>query len=257
MRLHVLSDLHLEFASLEIPDTDADAVVLAGDIGNGTQGLHWAIDRWAGSGRPIVYVAGNHEFYGHDLNDMRQELLAMTKLARDAGTPVWVLDNEALDLPGLDVRFLGTTLWTNYTLLGDAEAAMQRAKTGLNDHRQIRQKGAFFSPQDALVLHRQSVQWLEAQLLQPFSGRTVVVTHHAPSILSILPRYRDHPLSAAFASNLDPLLELADLWIHGHTHFAYDYKLGRCRVVCNPRGYDLPGRTEKTGFSPTLMVPVL
>jgi calcineurin-like phosphoesterase family protein len=89
----------------------------------------------------------------------------------------------------------------------------------------------------ALSDHEQSRRWIEDQLALPYAGKTVVVTHHGPSARSIHPRYLGEPVNAAFVSELDGLVEKADLWLHGHVHDSFDYMVGDCRVVANPRGY--------------------
>jgi len=137
------------------------------------------------------------------------------------------------------VRFLGATLWTDYRLpLNRTQRQlMQAAEQGLNDHRIIKTQEGTFSAARALEEHEQSKRWLQRQLAAAYDGRTVVVTHHAPHPLSVHPRYASDPLNAAFASDLTELLSLADLWLHGHVHDSFDYKVDGRRVVVNPRGY--------------------
>jgi Icc-related predicted phosphoesterase len=205
MKLHILSDLHTEFADFGPPETDADAVILAGDIGVGLEGLRWAARHFPD--RPIVYVPGNHEFYGHDI--------ALTgSLKSEAPRNISVLSDDRLVLDG--VRFLGTTLWTDFKLHGEADAWFARQR----------------------------------------AGPTVVVTHHLPASSSIAKRYADDPLNPAFASRLEGLIEAHQptLWVHGHTHEPFDYELFGTRVVCNPRGY--PGEQDRIGFRPDLTVVV-
>ena len=136
---------------------------------------------------------------------------------------------------------------------------MREAKHSLIDHECIRcAPESRFTPPQAQALHREAVAWLASKLAKPHDGKTVVVTHHLPSMQSVAERFKASPLSAAFASNLDHLVERADLWIHGHTHDNFDYRLGKCRVVCNPRGY-VRERYERTEvenktFKPELVV---
>jgi hypothetical protein len=114
---------------------------------------------------------------------------------------------------------------------------MDIAEQGLNDHRVIRTGGRKFSAARALAEHDHSRAWLTGQLATPFDGKTVVVTHHGPHPLSIHPRYAGDPVNAAFVSDLGPLLARAPFWFHGHVHDSFDYRVGGCRVVANPRGY--------------------
>lgn len=251
MRIRVLSDLHLELSPWVPPKVSADVTVLAGDIHSHTHTLDWIEQYIQG---PVIYVPGNHEFYGAELHGIRAEL------KRRAGGRVRVLDNDGIEIEG--VRFIGSTLWTDYKLYDtgpEMAFAMREAKLHLLDHQCIRcAPHVSFSPSQALGLHRESVAWLAGELAKSFDGKTVVVTHHLPSMQSVAERFKTSPLSAAFASNLDHWVERADLWIHGHTHDNFDYRLGKCRVVCNPRGY-VRERNERTevenkAFQPELVI---
>jgi predicted phosphodiesterase len=247
MKLHILSDLHTEFADFVPPATDGEAVILAGDIGVGVEGVRWAARHYPV--RPVIYVPGNHEFYGHDI-DLTAELEAA------APNNIMVLSDDVFVLDG--VRFLGSTLWTDFKLHGEGEAwfARERARRCMNDFVRIRQGGHKFRPEDSVVLHEASRTWLVRQLEQAFDGPTVVVTHHLPALKSIASRYANDALNPAFASRLEGMIERYQpaLWIHGHTHDPCDYKLFRTRVVCNPRGY--PGEYGRAGFKPDLTVVV-
>ncbi len=247
MKLHVLSDLHTEFSDFDPPETDADLVVLAGDIGVGTDGIRWAARQYPET--PVVYVPGNHEYYGHDID-------GAGFLSAAAPANIHVLNNESLELGG--IRFLGTTLWTDFRLFGEGEAwfARQQAQALMEDFHSIRIGGRKFTPEDSVRIHEASKAWLTGELDKVFDGTTVVVSHHLPAMLSIASEYRDDPLSAAFASRLEDVIEehRPDLWIHGHTHVPCDYEIYGTRVVCNPRGY--PSETEARGFAPGLIVDV-
>lgn len=235
MKIQLASDVHLELLQqalpgerLILPAYGADVLVLAGDITNGTQ----AIDLFKDWPVPVLYVAGNHEFYGHALEQVR---VSLAKAAE--GTSIRFLDNGTADFGG--VRFLGCTLWTDYRLYSDRsqEELMRNAERCLNDHRLIQSNGHVFSAADALREHEHSCRWLEHELAAPYDGKTVVITHHGPHPRSIHPRYTENATNAAFASKLDRLLTCADLWLHGHVHDSFDYNEGGCRVVANPLGY--------------------
>ena len=230
MKLHVLNDLHIEFEDFAPPATDADVVVLAGDIGVGLGGQRWAETRFPD--KPVIYVPGNHEFYHHDI-------ALMDALKAEAPDNVYVLNDDQVIIDG--VRFLGSTLWTDFALFGEADRffAMQTARQGMTDFSIISNDGRRFTPEDAIRLHTASREWLATMLAEPFDGTTVVVTHHAPSSRSVHPRYAHDLLTPAFASNLENLMDgdRAALWIHGHMHESFDYEVYGTRVVCNPRGY--------------------
>jgi predicted phosphodiesterase len=230
VRLHVLSDLHIEVTDFDPPETGADVVVLAGDIHNGTQGLEWAAARFPG--RRILYVPGNHEYYDGEL---RSVMDALAGRARELG--IGLLDNAATEIDG--VRFLGATLWTDFCLDGAArrEEVMQLSRPYIVDFRAIRDGDGLFTPEASVQLHEASRKWLSDRLAEPFSGRTVVITHHAPHPLSVHARFTSHPANGGFVSNLEHMMGASVLWIHGHTHNSFDYSVGGTRVVCNPRGY--------------------
>jgi predicted phosphodiesterase len=237
VKLQVASDLHLEFLRKPFPGERlispahrADVLVLAGDIANGFD----AIELFKNWPVPVLYLAGNHEFYGHSIEQMRLDL-------RDAaaGTNITFLDNDVADFGG--VRFLGTTLWTDYRLnvYQSQRQSMDKAELSINDHRLIGCGQGRFSAANALAEHELARTWLGSELNKPYDGKTVVITHHAPHPFSVHPRYVGNPVNAAFVSDLSELLPKADLWIHGHVHDSFDYQVGRCRVIANPRGYAL------------------
>lgn len=183
----------------------------------------------------------------------------MLRLLRDAAaeTGVHFLDNDEIVING--IRFLGATLWTDFNLFGieQQSASMAAGMNGLNDFRLINDGGVPFTPSDAAALCNQSINWLKTKLIKESSlVKTVVVTHHLPSMQSVADRYKNDVLSACFASNLDELFGYSKLWIHGHTHDSFDYMSNGTRVVCNPRGYVHQGKQENLRFNPELVVEI-
>ena len=234
MRIRVHSDLHLEFKDWSPPKADADVVVLAGDIHVGVKGIEWA--RRSFPAIPIVYVPGNHEFYGEHIHDLTQELVVEGRRLE-----VDVLDGGSTTISG--VRFLGATLWTDFALAGadpsSIARAMADAQYGMYDFHVIRcGDNRKFRPTDARAIHLTRVRWLRSQLAEGYVGATVVVTHHLPHRRSIHPKYEASDLNPSFASDLGNLMgPSVSLWIHGHTHESCDYVVNGTRVICNPRGY--------------------
>ena len=250
MRIHVLSDLHLEIAAWQPPPVECDVVVLAGDIANHVRGIEWGRHIWPD--KIILYVPGNHEFYRRERTETLQQ---MRVAARELG--VHLLDNDEVVIAG--VRFLGSTLWTDFELFGKdlKQAALAEGELYLNDFHLIRERDRIFSPARSVQLHKTSRKWLAEKLQHSFPGKTVVITHHLPSAHSVAERYKTSLSSACFASRLDDLLGASTLWIHGHTHDSFDYVLRGTRVVCNPRGYCRdPARPENLAFDPMLAVEV-
>lgn len=254
MRLYVASDLHLEFDGM-LPDEasfEADVILLPGDIWKGDQGIYWARATWPG--KPIVYVAGNHEYYGKIMGHVESAL----RLAA-AETGVHYLQNDEIVIDG--VRFIGATLWTDTRLFGDrwTQPVVWSNLLKLNDFRVIRSGGgdSAFSIREMIELHEISRAYIKDRLAEPFDGKTVVVTHHAPSMRSVQPRYADDPTSAGFASDCTELFGVPDLWVHGHMHDSSDYVESGTRVICNPRGYpSREGTNENEAFNPGLLLDV-
>lgn len=267
MKLWVLSDLHRDYQDwgpLYVPD--ADACVVAGDVGQGlVRSMRW-LQEVVGYHMPVVMVAGNHEFYRGAVVESYMEALTAEHECPD----VHLLEDSSVVLGG--VRFVGATLWTDYEVMtaagGDLSTAtgdlamarawaMEVASSQLNDHRAIsytKRPWQRWTPAHAARRHETSRAFLEASLAQPFDGPTVVVTHHAPHPGSIHPRYAGQSLNAAFASDLSAVIEAGrpDLWVHGHVHDCHDYLVGRTRVICNPKGYG----SENPSFIPDLVVEV-
>lgn len=245
MKIQILSDLHIEFEPFELPATDADVIVLAGDINVGAAGLEWALATIKTT--PVIYVLGNHEYYRYAFPDL-------CKLLKNKahGTHVHVLENDSVVIHG--IRFLGCTLWTDFMLNGNPALARFDAERTLADYHAVRITAPYrkLRAADTAAAHQCSRAWLEQELTNS-DLPTVVVTHHAPATGSIAEQYKTSMLNPAFISNLDNLVAAsgARCWIHGHTHSHFDYTLGDTRVVCNPRGYpNEPGMQ----FDPTFTV---
>ena len=247
MKIHVLNDLHVEFGDFDVPTTDADVVVFAGDIGVGVGGLDWIESQ--NINKPIIYVLGNHEHYHHEIG-------LIDEIVKNAPPNIHVLDNSAIEINS--VRFLGCTLWTDFLIFGatDKWFSMQHAKMAMADFDLIKFNGRSFNPEDSISLHERDVDWLSSMLSIPFIGKTIVVTHHFPSSKSIHPRFASDLLTPAFGSQLENMMgeERVALWIHGHTHDAFDYDVNGTRVVCNPRGY--MGFERSENFQADLLVEI-
>ena len=191
MNLHVLSDLHTEFSNFSAPNTGADVVILAGDIGVGLGGIEWAASQFPKV--PVIYVPGNHEYHGHDV-------ALIDELIKQSMPNIHVLNNDMIVLDG--VRFLGCTLWTDFKLYGEGVAwfARQRAKQSIEDFVSIKSGKRLFTPEDSVELHEVSKTWIVSELERSFEGSTVVVTHHLPAPTSVAKRYANDSLNPAFAS---------------------------------------------------------
>ena len=231
--------------------TEADLVVLAGDIDTKLHGIDWAVDEARRLAKPIVYVLGNHEYYGGHLEGL---LGKARERSRDTG--VHLLEQDQLLIDG--ARILGCTLWTDFQLHGQFRWSVEEARSCMTDFRRIRWGPRYqrLSPAKLVGRHADARRWLEQCLAEPFVGPTVVVTHHAPSAQSIEPAWRGSPLAPAYASELSEFIDghPIDCWVHGHLHTRSDYHLGNTRVVANPRGY-FPGELNPR-FDPRAVVEI-
>lgn len=230
-----------------------DLVILAGDIHNGLRGVVYADQVAKYLQAPVVMVAGNHEYYH---NDMATLLPALRQAVLKTKGRVSFLQNDIVtfDIGAERINVLGCSLWTDYLLNGDAEFAMQQAQRLMNDYNFIRLNEAMFTPLDAKGLHETSVGWLQQTLnalaMQPGSGKTIIVTHHAPTghVLGrrqgiIGPAYGSE-IIGKFASNPPAL------WVYGHTHVTHDGYVEGVHLVSAPRGY----HGDKAGmFNPGLV----
>ena len=258
MKIQLLSDLHLEVhpAWTPTPAPGADVLVLAGDIGSYQTGSlltddHFGLERFAGWPVPVIFVPGNHEYDAQDFDAAHARLRATC----DRLGLVW-LERETLVLNG--VRFVGTTLWSDFDALAEHEGstdlarrlrqrdkAFRAANFYLKKTGGTRNDAPFWAEQvraQALVCQA----WLRTALATPFAGPTVAVTHFAPSLRSADPRYGLVPGTAGFCNALDELMAQVQLWLHGHLHTPIDYMVQgtrsnaapwQCRVVANPLGY--------------------
>ncbi|MCJ0765522.1 metallophosphoesterase [Variovorax terrae] len=271
MKIQLLSDLHLETQPdfTFRPAPGADLLVLAGDIGSYQRGSRLA-DEDFGLARfsprhgwpvPVLYVPGNHEYDGLDFDLTHARLRATCERLG----MVW-LERESLVLEG--VRFIGTTLWSDFDALGQGPEGQSSSLAHSLKMREKAFRAANFYLQKAHSLrHGQPLlaeqvreqallcqAWLREALAVPFDGPTVVVTHFAPSLDSADPRYGLSPGTAGFCNALDALLPQAQLWLHGHLHCPSHYVKHGCRVVANPLGYAQKG--EQDAFRPDFLIEI-
>ncbi|HZY17376.1 MAG TPA: metallophosphoesterase [Ramlibacter sp.] len=267
MNLQLLSDLHLETQPDRqiAPAPGADLLVLAGDIGSyqpgsALTGEDFGLERFSprhGWPTPVLFVPGNHEYDNLDFDQAHERLRSTCERLG-----ITWLEREVLVLDG--VRFVGTTLWTDFDALAaqapdPARALKQREKAFRAANFYLPNTRATRAGEPLLAEGWRSLgldcqRWLREALAEPFDGPTVVVTHFAPSLRSADPRYGVTPGTAGFCNALDDLLPRAQLWLHGHLHCRNDYTAGGCRVVANPLGYARKG--EQEGFRPQQLLAV-
>ena len=253
VRLQVLSDLYLDHDPCPLPHLAAgvDAVVVAGNTAAGTS-TSFALLRTAFPRPvPLVVVLGNLEFHGRPIG--RERSMAR-RLALDYG--ITILDDTSAIVAGL--RFVGSTLWTDYTLgKSSRQPEIMHAASSMEDHQRIsllREPWIRFTPYDALALHHASRRFLTNALADREGIETVVVTHHAPSLRGLPADHDRRLLDGCLASDLDGMIAASGvgLWVHGHGDRACDIDIAGTRVVSNPRGR---GRNTR-GFDPMFIVEV-
>ncbi|HDY84528.1 hypothetical protein LCGC14_0997380 [marine sediment metagenome] len=264
LRVALISDIHNEYLrrsnnlpDLHIGDQKIDVIVLAGDIDTQGFGAHWAVRQSELFNVPVIYVLGNHEFY-----DASEEVSALEQIREIThSTNVHVLDCESVVIKGC--RFIGATMWTDFNLLGAHKKArvLQQVLWNMNDFEQIAlyaHDNRKVTPNDMMQWFKHSISYIKTELEQPFDGKTIVVTHHAPSALCMPAGYEYDLLSAAYANNLDELIEQLgpNAWFYGHIHHAKSQRIGRTLVMNHPAGYpgNQYGVVSYKGLKPMIVV---
>ena len=281
MKIKVVSDLHLEFSDINIKnDEDCDVLILSGDI-MVAQDLHdhphmdygmYSNINLAELGRRqecalrfrnflkrvsfqfphVIYVAGNHEFYGG------KWIQTLTILAEECAKypNIYFLENGYKKID--DVIFVGGTLWTDMDKANPL--ALHAARDMMNDFRLIRKEQDGYTklkPADTAYRHRDTLRYIEEVVDRKQVEKYVVVGHHSPSYQSCHEMYKNDTLmNACYHSELGNFIvdrPQIKLWTHGHTHHPFDYMIGETRVVCNPRGYEGYERTE---WNPNIVLEI-
>jgi len=269
-RVAVYDDLHAEFevdrddkrlATAWRPpdDLDVEAILLAGDIETDADRFAHFIRGVRATQRDttaIVAIPGNHDTWGNDLLTQAAEFRAAIADVPNA----YYLERSSVTLPS-GLRILGATMWTD----AEHEDGAVRMKDYV--HGRIGDRG--LEPADTTKIHKETVSWLDDELKRGDWARTIVMTHHAPSVLSnrteagrldVLP-YREEELEPLYCANLDTMIEMRGpaLWVHGHVHRSVDYEIGNTRVLSNPRGYwnrDPRRGDENPGFRDRFVVQI-
>lgn len=245
MKIQIKSDMHNEFYGRydqgihdafkadkamfnpRFINPETNVLVLAGDIVNGSFDEQVAeLKAWLTSlSIPVIYVPGNHEYWGSTLAATNKKLSEAF-----ANTNVHFLNNDYVIIE--DTVFVGGTLWTDLL-----DPLAQAAHGGWIDFSKIDE----FRLVDWMHEHNKCLKKFEEVLrFDQFRGKKkVLATHHLPSNRSSPERFRGNLDNAFFISNLEDFLldHEPDLYIHGHTHDSFDYRIGGTRIVCNPYGY--------------------
>ena len=271
MRAWIISDLHatdLEpFRSDRLLIPEADICICAGDISNSVELSIEYLARHISPHMPIVAVLGNHDCYGSTI-----DASVRTATQHQLNSRVLILENETVVVG--DVRIIGATLWTDFEIehgvaggelpLADRQAlAIGYCRRSLLDFHAISLSDRYsdgmpgvLTANELIARHTISREFIRSELAKVFPGKTVVLSHHAPSPRSLHPRSKGRPTNAAFASDLSDLIHQGrpDVWIHGHIHHFLDYHERQTRVLCNPRGYR--HEWNDTGFKSGFVIEV-
>ena len=234
---------------------DFDVLVIAGDlITRMERGVELLKARV--TDRPVIYIGGNHEAYGTDVDRTIEKARAAA-----AGTNIYVLENDTVTIDG--VIFIGCTLWTDFDLFGDADYAMQSAAEVMNDYRKIRIRNyeLRLRPMHTLQKHKASRDFIARELRKPKTGPRVVVTHMGPHPDAVRRGFERDIASAAYTSDCSDLMAMGvDAWIYGHTHEHEDRMIGGTRLVTNAKGYGPwpPNETtwDNAKFDPRFVIEI-
>lgn len=252
MKAYIISDLHMPpmaYFMGHFPVPEADICINAGDTCGHVDFALDFLKHVIAPHMPVVTTLGNHDYYGTSIDSALEHARKMT-----AGTNIHVLENETFEIG--DLRIVGATLWTDYEVPWGIpnelpvnerlEKAFHVCPREITDFREIRRSDerkegetGFITIQELIRRHRDSRAFIETELVKPFDGKTMVLTHHAPSPRSINPQYMGYVSNAGFASDLSDAIHAGkpEFWVHGHVHHFLDYTEGETRVICNARGY--------------------
>lgn len=257
MKIQAASDLHLEFDhTVSVPNVGSDVLILAGDI---CMAKYIDLDDPANffktvskDFKDVIYVLGNHEHYRSLFNDTVNDC----KQLLSSYPNIHVLNNESIIID--NVKFIGTTLWTDMNK-GDP-MTLYNIRHMMSDYQVIKyrdEQGNYYAlrPEVTYSEHRIAVDYIANTLAEDPDIPTVVVSHHAPSLQSIHPKYgNDVIMNGGYASELSNMFtDNLKLWVHGHTHTPFDYTIGETRVICNPHGYP---NEQGTAFKPGWVVDI-
>lgn len=272
-RFLYLTDLHTEHAPFDVVYTPGvDAVLIGGDTGVGLQAVSVLESIWDAYRVPVLFVLGNHEYYGQEVTAFERDLQRRLDTLHTNGVDIRWLQGDAHTIAG--TRVVGATLWTDMEVLGDGGVmAIRMAERGMNDYRRIYlappspfateelswERPRLLRAHDTIGWHHAQKAALFAHLNAPFAGPTIALTHHLPSERCIAPMYQGDGLNPAFASNLtDAIIDShTDWWLYGHSHGPVEWDLDRadggvCKMRTNCRGY--PQEWARTGFDPARII---
>lgn len=276
-------------------DNISPILIAAGDIDEGLAGLEWLKQFKC----PIIYTCGNHEFWNHDYFEVLHNL--SKKVTEPGYEHIQFLYNKETIVEG--IRFIGGSLWTNmganwpwwghnkiiqnfngmpdfkkiqansfYNNKDDVQELVTLLTNNLVPEDKIAEliNKKLFNPLLQLRENKKTFNFIKNTLSVPYSGQTVVVTHHLPvvehwmrivgmkskslspekindkqlyveSIEKRLPRSKNVLMMGFYVNDFKNdffnLETSPDLWVHGHLHQSVDSYMGKTRVASSPVGH--------------------
>lgn len=253
MKIQIVSDLHIDFSPIHLVNKDdVDCLVVAGDLCEFRHhNLADSFFEMCSKEFPFtLYVMGNHEFYGSTIPRVKEEASHLL----DKYKNVVLLDNNCIVYKG--IQFIGGTLWTDCNK--SDPRTLYSLRSMMWDFRGIQNyEGMRFTPENSVDFHNKTLQYITECYKDNLTN--VVISHHSPCHKSINERYaNDVIMNGGFHSDLSEFIlnrPQIKAWIHGHTHFCFDYFLGDTRIVCNARGYTGQGmKDENEEFNPSKII---
>lgn len=255
MKLRYASDLHLEFhydpdiVDSFIPNMDTDSetiLALLGDIHVGKEVIPY-LDEMSKRFKSVIYILGNHEFYGNNFYGLKNYLVEKTSNIPN----IFILENETILID--DQKFVGCTLWSD--MEGGREGSILNVGNGLNDYFRIMGRdGRKLKTSETIDTHKHSLEYLKNNV----DKDTIVLTHHAPIIGASDPQFKRSPIRGGFESDLSALIleTQPKYWLYGHTHFnrTEDYNVENTVLLSNQLGYIDMG--EKLGYVPEIILDI-
>lgn len=229
MKIQIVSDLHLEFlnsyqveeVAYKISNSLSETLILAGDICSfkrpSIYTLYSFLDIVQERYKNIIYILGNHEYYGCSA----LEVAHLIKAINYSRPNLDVLENDYLSIEG--ITFYGTTLWFEETV----DTSLLRHY--MNDYRCIQD----FTP-DAWC--REAIKFIKS--IPDDESKKILITHHVPHSRFISDKYTGGKMNCFYINEIGKYLNKFDLVTFGHSHESVDYQFSdRCKAISNPRGY--------------------
>lgn len=246
----VISDLHFNnFSTHLYPNIkpNSEILVMLGDVCEVDQVrqmmpfFRYVSSNW----KLILFIPGNHEFYGYFLDDT----VSVLKCELQSLTNIKILDNECYRVN--NTLFVGSTLWSNMD--NDNPVTKVVCKGAISDYKYI--KKSYYennkhpiTPNDTVALFDRNIEFIEDSVFNKGNDEIVILTHHAPSYSCVDAKYKGERTNGAFVSDLNEFIldnPQIKVWAYGHTHNAKDFYIDTCRVVSNPKGYSGENMNDK------------